>query len=131
MTITGTEEAILLAQFLIQSNIDLTMKEMRDQQQQMPPVYGNPGYQDNVNNAGFHPDDGGFNQNRRRGGGNPNFRQNFRGGFNEPRFPQEPFNENGGRGGFNNDRGGGFRGGPPRGGGDWGRGGRGVRGGRW
>ena len=118
VTVTGTEEAILLAQFLIQSNIDLTMKDMRDQmpppQQQQPPFGG---FQDN----NYFPDDA----NRRRGGGNGNgnFRPNFRGGFNnEQRFPGPPDHQQ-----QNDGHRGGFRGGNPRGG----VGPRGMRGNRW
>ena len=140
MTVSGTEESVLLAQFLIQSNIDLAVKEMREQQQQQQ-GFGNPMYRPDGFGPpeGFGPPDGnpmqeepGFDQNRRWG--NQNFRQNFRGsndrGGGFPDHGMDGFQN--GRGGFQNDRGG-FRGGPPRGvgpdrGGPMGRGVRGMRG---
>lgn len=62
ITLSGTEESILLAQFLIQSNLDLIIKEQRQNSQLYPTNqfdpsilqqnYETPSYQDNYNNRG-------------------------------------------------------------------------------
>lgn len=126
VTVTGTEESVLLAQFLVQSNIDLAMKEMREQgggygnQQQMMynqnDRFGGPqGPVDGGGGGGFHPfdqgeDQGGYDRKRRWGGaavggGNQNYQQqqSFRG----KNFQQNNRFQNDNRGGgFQGDRGG-------------------------
>jgi hypothetical protein len=124
VTVTGTEESVLLAQFLVQSNIDLAMKEMREQgggfgnQQQMMynqnDRFGGP----QVDGGGFHPfdqsEDQGFDRKRRWGGagagGNQNYQQqqSFRGkNFQQNnRFQNDNRGFQGDRGGFQGDRGG-------------------------
>jgi poly(rC)-binding protein 2/3/4 len=104
ITISGTEECILLAQFLIQSNIDMAMKEGLGPMQQQQGYYGdasNGGPQQQQQNGGgnwFPPN----NDPRRNGGGGGGFRS---GGFR------------GGHGGGGGGMGGGPGGGPKRRGG--------------
>jgi len=93
MTLSGSEESILLAQFLIQSNVETVMKERQQQQQQPPsgPSGGGGGGPPQENNIfqptnqfdpsimqqNFNDQQGGFHQDNNRGNFNSNQRDNF------------------------------------------------------
>jgi hypothetical protein len=114
VTLSGSEESILLAQFLIQSNIDLIMKDRQTQQQQPPPpsqggsLYPTNQFDPAIMHQNFDGDSGGNNR----------FQQQDRGGTGGGNFNSQSQ-------GFRNNSGDRFQ---PRGGG--GGGGGGVRGGR-
>ena len=107
VTISGSEQSILLAQFLIQSNVDMVMKDRPPQQQQQqhhhqqppphhqhqPPPQQQQGHLNPTNQ--FDPSimQQNFNECPPPGGPRPNFHQENRGGnfnnrnnFNENRF---------------------------------------------
>ena len=132
MTLSGSEESILLAQFLIQSNVEAVMKE-RQQQQQLPsgplgPGGGGGGPGIPQENNIFQPtnqfDPSIMQQNFNNDQHQQGFHQdnNSRGNFNSNNQQRDNFNDNSNRfGGGHRGRGRGERRGMRRGGGIRGR----------
>lgn len=99
VTVTGSEESVLLAQFLIQSNIDLAMKENEGILSLMA-LESDPGYPNQEGPLDNRPWG-----NRKGGGGAPNksFRGSARGNHDQGGYPSNlPGSYN--RDGFQNDR---------------------------